>query len=91
MTIAVRYTGSPRPVSGAWGEVGWEELTDGSLCANQPNGAASWFPCDDHPSCKAPYRIRSPPTARTTPWPTGRSWTSGSAARAPRGCTSRSN
>ena len=57
MTIAVRYTGSPRPVSGAWGEVGWEELTDGSLCANQPNGAASWFPCDDHPSCKAPYRI----------------------------------
>jgi aminopeptidase N len=57
MTVAVRYTGSPKPISGAWGEVGWEELTDGSLCANQPNGAASWFPCDDHPSCKAPYRI----------------------------------
>jgi aminopeptidase N len=25
--------------------------------ASQPNGAASWFPCDDHPSSKASYRI----------------------------------
>ncbi|GAC67568.1 M1 family metallopeptidase [Gordonia soli] len=57
MTIEVRYSGSPRPIRGPWGEVGWEELTEGSLCANQPNGAASWFPCDDHPSAKAPYRI----------------------------------
>lgn len=57
MTIAVRYHGSPRPIRGSWGEVGWEELTEGSLCANQPNGAASWFPCDDHPAAKAPYRI----------------------------------
>lgn len=57
MTVVVRYGGSPRPIRGDWGEVGWEELTDGALCANQPNGAGSWFPCDDHPSCKAPYRI----------------------------------
>lgn len=57
MTIVVRYSGSPRPIRGLWGEVGWEELSDGALCANQPNGAASWFPCDDHPSAKAPYRI----------------------------------
>ncbi|WGJ86146.1 M1 family metallopeptidase [Gordonia sp. SMJS1] len=57
MTVTVRYHGSPHPIRGPWGEVGWEELTDGSLCANQPNGAASWFPCDDHPSAKAPYRI----------------------------------
>ena len=28
-----------------------------SLCANQPNGAPSWFPCDDHPVAKASYRI----------------------------------
>ena len=40
-----------------WGEVGWEELTEGALVASQPNGAASWFPCDDHPSSKASYRI----------------------------------
>lgn len=57
MTVVVRYSGAPRPIRGPWGEVGWEELTEGVLCANQPNGAASWFPCDDHPSAKAPYRI----------------------------------
>jgi aminopeptidase N len=57
MTIVIRYAGTPRPIRGAWGEVGWEELSEGALCANQPNGAASWFPCDDHPSAKAPYRI----------------------------------
>ena len=28
------------------------------LVAGQPNGAASWFPCDDHPSAKASYRIQ---------------------------------
>ncbi|GAA1482600.1 M1 family metallopeptidase [Gordonia sinesedis] len=57
MTVVVRYAGTPRPIRGPWGEVGWEELTEGALCANQPNGAASWFPCDDHPTAKAPYRI----------------------------------
>ena len=57
LSIVVRYAGNPRPIRGAWGEVGWEELTEGSLCANQPNGAPSWFPCDDHPVAKASYRI----------------------------------
>lgn len=57
LTIVIRYHGTPRPIRSPWGAVGWEELTDGALCANQPNGAASWFPCDDHPSAKAPYRI----------------------------------
>ena len=57
-TLTIRYSGNPRPIRGAWGEVGWEELTDGVLVANQPNGAASWFPCDDHPSSKAPFHIR---------------------------------
>ncbi|WP_084477665.1 M1 family metallopeptidase [Nocardia jejuensis] len=57
LAIVVQYSGTPRPVRGPWGEVGWEELTDGALVASQPNGAASWFPCDDHPSSKASYRI----------------------------------
>ncbi|WP_280365454.1 M1 family metallopeptidase [Nocardia wallacei] len=57
LAIVVQYAGTPRPVRGPWGEVGWEELTDGALVASQPNGAASWFPCDDHPSSKASYRI----------------------------------
>ncbi len=57
MTVVIKYSGSPKPIRGPWGDVGWEELTEGALCASQPNGAASWFPCDDHPSSKASYRI----------------------------------
>ena len=58
MSILVRYGGSPRPLRSLWGDVGFEELTNGALVAGQPNGAASWFPCDDHPSAKAAYRIQ---------------------------------
>lgn len=57
MTVAVRYGGNPRPLRTTWGELGWEELENGSLCANQPSGASSWFPCDDHPEAKAPFQI----------------------------------
>ena len=55
--ITVRYSGTPKPIRSLWGDVGFEELTSGALVAGQPNGAASWFPCDDHPSSKASYRI----------------------------------
>ena len=55
--LDVRYGGNPGPVRGAWGEVGWEELEDGVIVAGQPNGAATWFPCDDHPAAKATYRL----------------------------------
>ena len=58
MSIIVHYRGSPRPLRSLWGDVGFEELTNGALVAGQPNGAASWFPCDDHPSAKASYRIQ---------------------------------
>jgi aminopeptidase len=57
LSVVVQYVGTPTPVRGPWGEVGWEELTEGALVASQPNGAASWFPSDDHPSSKASYRI----------------------------------
>ncbi|MGY1898942.1 M1 family metallopeptidase [Nocardia gipuzkoensis] len=57
LSLVVQYGGAPKPVRGPWGDVGWEELTEGALVASQPNGAASWFPCDDHPSSKASYRI----------------------------------
>jgi aminopeptidase N len=56
-TLDIKYEGNPAPRRGLWGEVGWEELTDGVLVACQPNGAASWFPCNDHPGEKASYRI----------------------------------
>lgn len=55
--VTVQYSGTPQPIRSMWGEVGWEELTEGALVASQPNGASSWFPCDDHPKSKAGYRI----------------------------------
>jgi aminopeptidase N len=58
LSIVVRYNGTPRPIRSYWGDVGFEELSNGALVAGQPNGAASWFPCDDHPSSKASYRIQ---------------------------------
>jgi aminopeptidase len=58
VSVVVQYSGNPRPLRGPWGEVGWEELTEGVIVAGQPDGAPSWFPCNDHPSDKAAYRIR---------------------------------
>ena len=55
--LAVRYVGNPHPRRTTWGHLGWEELTNGALTANQPNGAPSWFPCDDAPGEKATYTI----------------------------------
>ncbi|MGK2949884.1 MAG: M1 family metallopeptidase [Acidimicrobiales bacterium] len=57
-TVGIRYVGNPCPVRTTWGELGWEELTDGVIVASEPSGAATWFPCDDHPSRKAPFRFR---------------------------------
>jgi aminopeptidase len=56
-TVDIQYAGNPRPEDGPWGELGWEELTDGVIVAGQPSGAATWFPCNDHPGDKAHYRI----------------------------------
>jgi len=55
-TVTVRYSGSPSPATSTWGDVGWEELSDGVLVAGQPTGAPTWFPCNDHPSSKATIR-----------------------------------
>ncbi len=56
--IDIAYVGNPQPAIGAWGDIGWEELEDGVLVAGQPVGASTWFPCNDHPSNKATYRIK---------------------------------
>ncbi len=55
--LVIRYGGNPQPIRTPWGEIGWEETESGSLVASQPNGAPSWFPCDDSPSEKALYDI----------------------------------
>ena len=57
-TVEVRYVGTPRPIrTRAWGELGWDQLTDGAIVASQPIGAPSWFPCNDTVREKATYRI----------------------------------
>lgn len=57
-SLEISYGGNPAPTRSAWGLLGWEELDDGVLVAGQPTGASTWFPCDDHPSSKAPYRFQ---------------------------------
>ncbi|MBC7560745.1 MAG: M1 family metallopeptidase [Dermatophilaceae bacterium] len=57
LVIVVRYGGQPGPVPSIWGDVGWEELSDGVIVAGQPGGAPSWFPCNDRPDSKATYRM----------------------------------
>ncbi|WKK71740.1 M1 family metallopeptidase [Rathayibacter oskolensis] len=56
--LEIEYGGHPAPRASHWGELGWEELTDGVLVASQPSGASTWFPCNDDVAEKAPYRIR---------------------------------
>ncbi|MFI5894068.1 M1 family metallopeptidase [Actinoplanes sp. NPDC051513] len=53
----IRYAGSPAPISSRWGDIGWDELTDGALVASQPIGAPSWFPCNDRPADKATFLV----------------------------------
>jgi len=56
--VEIRYAGRPEPVrTRYWGEVGWDELTDGVIVASQPIGAPSWFPCNDLVGAKATFRI----------------------------------
>lgn len=55
-TVAVDYGGEPRPVSdAALGDVGWITHPGGSYVIGQPQGAATWFPANDHPSDKASF------------------------------------
>jgi aminopeptidase N len=69
--VDVRYSGAPKPISGRWGDIGWDELTDGVLVASQPNGAPSWFPCNDRPGDKASYRVTVTTSAPYTVLVTG--------------------
>lgn len=55
-TLDIAYAGNPKPSRSPWGTVGWEELEDGVLVAGQPNGAPTWFPCNDLAAHKATFR-----------------------------------
>lgn len=59
-SVAVSYEGEPRPIVDAdLSSEGWIRACsrpgacDGSFTVNQPIGAQSWLPCNNHPSDKA--------------------------------------
>lgn len=56
--LDLKVSGKPGPMPGVHGEAGWEELTDGAMVGSQPQGAPTWFPCNNDASDKATYRIR---------------------------------
>jgi len=58
--VRVAYAGIPVPVvdsSSPVGGVGWCSFESGVYVTSQVVGAASWFPCNDHPLDKATYSI----------------------------------
>jgi aminopeptidase N len=52
--VVVEYGGTPEPVLSAGFETGWLTTDDGgAYVIGEPDGAATWFPSNDHPSDKA--------------------------------------
>jgi aminopeptidase N len=58
IAVEIAYTVSPEPVPSAAGDVvGWFPTPGGSYVLNEPEGASTWLPSDDHPSDKATFRF----------------------------------
>jgi aminopeptidase N len=77
--VEVDYYGVPRPIVDADGSLeGWVPACrvgtdcDGSFTVNEPIGAQSWFPCNDHPSDKATFELRTTAPAAYTAIGAGR-------------------
>ena len=62
--VAVRYRGRPGPTTapssrGDMRGIGWHTTATGRVWSMQePYGAFTWYPVNDHPSDKATYRVR---------------------------------
>ena len=55
----VVYRGHPQEVTDPDGSPdGWVRTDDGAFVAAEPQGAPTWFPCNDYPTDKARYEIR---------------------------------
>ena len=73
MSIVVRYGGTPQPIHSHWGEVGFEELSNGVLVAVNPTVPHRGFPATTIPARKPATASRSAPTVRIAQSPTA-SW-----------------
>ena len=55
-TVRVRYRGRPRTITEPDGsQGGWHLTDDGAFVAGEPQGAAGWYPANDHPRDKATF------------------------------------
>ncbi len=59
-TIVVEYSGSPEQMQSVAlpFQTGWVTIEGGSFVLSEPDGAASFFPSNDHPLDKASYTFR---------------------------------
>jgi aminopeptidase N len=58
-TVVIRYDGTTgRPVDNTGVLYGWVSTPDGAFVANEPEGASTWYPVNDHPTDKATYDFR---------------------------------
>jgi aminopeptidase N len=56
--VVVTYSVNPKPIPSPGGlTAGWYPTAGGSYVLNEPDGARSWLPSNDHPSDKATYRF----------------------------------
>jgi aminopeptidase N len=57
--VAVTYAGTPKTIEKSpivFGSAyGWIYTSDGAFVGDEPNGASTWFPSNDHPSDKATF------------------------------------
>ena len=58
-TVGVVYSGTPREIDdGLLGKYGWIRTGDGIFVGDEPDGAHTWFPANDHPQDKATFAFR---------------------------------
>ncbi|MDP5183993.1 M1 family metallopeptidase [Blastococcus sp. BMG 814] len=55
----VTYDGVPQTLTDALGTSGFMHTDDGAIVAGQPDGAATWFPANDHPRDAASVDVRA--------------------------------
>ena len=59
--VAVVYSGSPEPITDPgvpFSKLGWHHRAGIIYTLNQPSGAMTWFPSNNHPADKATYEMR---------------------------------
>jgi aminopeptidase N len=55
--VVIRYRGTPEPIADPVIPIenGWNRTESGTFVINEPDGAKTWFPSNDHPSDKATF------------------------------------